>query len=110
LVHRHVALDADAGARRARLRQNAWAELKFATHAPEFPGLSLQQYIDRAERLANAPVGGSILEHQGSDLTIVHFDKATGEFLIADSTNGEIVTFFKPKNGLQYYLNDITGR
>ena len=90
----------------------AQAEIKYGTHNGEFPGLSAHQYVQRAETLANAVVthGGPILEHMGDDLTVVRFDTRRGEFLVADSVSGEIITFFKPNEGLRYYLNDIRGR
>ena len=90
----------------------AQAEIKYGTHNGEFPGLSAHQYVQRAETLANAVVthGGPILEHMGDDLTVVRFDTRSGEFLVADSVSGEIITFFKPNEGLRYYLNDIRGR
>lgn len=75
----------------------------FEKHGREFGAVSPAQYLQLAQQLRDAPVGGDILEVvRQSDGVISRFDKASGAFLAADP-DGTIRTFFKPNDGESYF-------
>jgi pyocin large subunit-like protein len=75
----------------------------YEKHGREFGVISQAQYLQLAQQLRDAPVGGDILEVvRQSDGVISRFDKASGAFLAADP-DGTIRTFFKPNDGESYF-------
>lgn len=74
------------------------------THQEEYPGLTMEQYVERAVRLAEMPVGGDILGHIDKNNQIIRYDRKENDFVKADLNKG-IRTLFKPAEGIKYYLN-----
>lgn len=75
----------------------------YEKHGREFGNLSQAQYLQLAQQLRDAPVGGDVLEVvRQSDGVISRFDKSSGAFLAADP-DGTIRTFFKPNDGVAYF-------
>lgn len=78
----------------------------YEKHGSEFGSISQLEYLALAQKLRDAPVGGSILEAVRDDGVISRFDKKSGAFL-AFNKNKTIRTFFKPNDGVRYYERQI---
>lgn len=75
----------------------------YEKHGREFGTISQAEYLERAQQLRDAPVGGDILEVvRQTDGVISRFDRGSGAFLAADP-DGTIRTFFKPNDGEAYF-------
>ncbi len=74
----------------------------FEKHGAEFPGLTLDTYLQAAQTLRDVPAGGDILELRRNDGVVTRFDKQTGAFLAANR-DGTIRTFFRPNDGEAYF-------
>jgi len=75
----------------------------YEKHGREFGAISQAEYLQRAQQLRDAPVGGDIVEVvRQSDGIISRFDRGSGAFLAADP-DGTIRTFFKPNDGEAYF-------
>lgn len=82
---------------------------KFGKHAVEWSqwgSISKTAYYNRAIRLAESQIGGKILGFTSKEGTIFRFNNATGEF-VTKNPNGYIETFFRPTEGLTYYLKQV---
>lgn len=73
------------------------------THQEEYPGLTMEQYVERAVRLAEMPTGGDILGHIDKDGIVVRYDRKENDFVKANVKKG-IRTLFKPVDGEAYYI------
>lgn len=78
----------------------------YAKHGGEFGGISRDEYLRRAQRLRDRPVGGSILEAVRDDGVITRFDQTDGDFLAADA-DGTIRTYFRPNDGAAYFQRQL---
>lgn len=75
----------------------------YEKHGREFGAISQVEYLQRAQQLRDAPVGGDIVEVvRQSDGIISRFDRGSGASLAADP-DGTIRTFFKPNDGEAYF-------
>lgn len=74
----------------------------FDKHGQEFGSISKAQYLDQAQRLRDAPVGGDTLQVVRADGVVTRFDKKTGAFL-AFNSDLTIRTYFKPNDGENYF-------
>ncbi len=75
----------------------------YEKHGREFGTVSQVQYLQLAQQLRDAPVGGDIVEVvRQADGVISRFDRGSGAFLAADP-DGTIRTFFKPNDGEAYF-------
>jgi hypothetical protein len=83
-------------ASRAKLLQH------FEKHGGEFPGLTREAYLRRAQDLRDRRAGDGILEFIREDRVITRFDRKSGAFLAFDG-NLTIRTFFKPNDGEAYF-------
>ncbi|WP_024772822.1 hypothetical protein [Aquimarina macrocephali] len=82
---------------------------KFAKHSGEWSqwgAISKNAFYNRAIKLADSPVGGSISGFTSRQGYGFKFNNKTGEFLTTHP-NGTIQTFFRPKQGLNYYLKQV---
>jgi pyocin large subunit-like protein len=77
-------------------------EEHFAKHGREFGDVTPEQYLQLAQELRDAPVGGPILEIAKADGVITRFDKRSGAFG-AYNRDRTIRTFFKPNDGERYF-------
>jgi len=73
------------------------------THREEYPGLTMEQYVERAVRLAEMPTGRDILGHIDKDGIVVRYDRKENDFVKANVKKG-IRTLFKPVDGEAYYI------
>ena len=79
----------------------------YEKHGREFGAISQAEYLQRAQQLRDAPVGGDIVEVvRQSDGIISRFDRGSGAFLAADP-DGTIRTFFKPNDGEAYFRRQL---
>ena len=74
----------------------------FEKHGAEFPGLTIDSYLQAAQTLRDAPAGGDILELRRTDGVVTRFNTQTGAFLAANR-DGTIRTFFRPNDGEAYF-------
>jgi RHS repeat-associated protein len=82
---------------------------KFTKHSGEWSqwgSISKNAFYNRAVKLADSPVGGSIRGFTSKQGYGFRFNTRTGEFLTTHP-NGTIQTFFRPKQGLDYYLKQV---
>jgi pyocin large subunit-like protein len=78
-------------------------------HGREFRATSREQYLQMAQALRDAPVGGNVLEIVRGDGAVSRFDKNSGAF-IAFERNGTIRTFFRPNDGERYFRRQAQRR
>jgi hypothetical protein len=81
----------------------------FEKHGHEFNAASASDYLRRAQRLRDAPVGGAILEIRRGDGSYSRFDRSSGAFLAFDA-NGRILTYFRPNDGEAYFRRQARRR
>jgi len=77
-------------------------EEHFHKHGSEFGKITVQDYLARAQQLRDIPAHGEVLELRRGDGVICRFDRASGAFLAFDP-DGIIRTFFKPRDGENYF-------
>ena len=98
----------DGGVRsRIGFRTRRQLQEHFAKHGAEFGRITQQEYLRAAQRLRDAPVGGSVEEIRRADGTVSRFDRSTGAFIAFDA-DGTIRTFFKPNAGESYFRRQAT--
>ena len=73
---------------------------KGGTNAPMFR--TLDEYVSGAQQFFNR-TGSNILTKTRANGEVLRFDINTG-FFGAKGSNGNIKTFFRPKNGVDYFL------
>jgi len=83
-------------------RSQAQFEEHYAKHGSEFGAISKQQYLQLAQDLRDAPVGGPILEDRRSNGEFSRFDRRKGYFG-AYNPDRTIRTFFIPNDGERYF-------
>jgi pyocin large subunit-like protein len=81
----------------------------YAKHGAEFGRISPQEYLERAQALRDAPVGGPILEAMTPEGIVSKFDRRTGAFG-AYNRDGTIRTFFIPNAGERYFQRQARKR
>jgi len=102
----HETRDTSASSSRG-FRSRQQLEEHFDKHGGEFGRITIEQYLQRAQALRDAPVGGSIVERiRPTDGVITRFDRKTGAFG-AYNSDGTIRTFFKPDDGERYFNRQI---
>jgi RHS repeat-associated protein len=82
---------------------------KFGKHADEWSewgSISQKAYYNRAVKLADGSVGGHIHGFTSKQGWNFRFNSKTGEFLTTHP-QGHIETFFRPTNGMDYYLKQL---
>ena len=82
---------------------------KYVKHSSEWSqwgSISKETFYKRAVKLANSSVGDHVKGFISKDGWPFRFNTKTGEFLTIHP-NGHIETFFRPKNGIEYYLKQI---
>lgn len=77
-------------------------ESHFRKHAGEFGNITIDDYLQEAKDLRDAPVGGAVLEIVRTDGVITRFNKQTGSF-IAFNKDKSIRTLFRPDDGERYF-------
>ncbi len=75
---------------------------KHVVQQKEFGTISKEEYLKRAQQLVKSPPGGNILVQTRSNGDRLFYDKQTNEFAVL-SEKKVIKTFFKPKDGVEYY-------
>lgn len=75
----------------------------YAKHGREFGNISQAEYLQRAQALRDAPVGGPILEAVKPGGVFTRFDRHTGAFG-AYNRDRTIRTFFIPNDGERYFV------
>ena len=95
-------LAAGPGFRSRRQFEEHWSK-----HGREFPKMTQAQYLDLAQQLRDAPVGGPILEAKKTGGVFTKFDKKKGYFG-AYNRDRTIRTFFVPNDGERYFKRQAT--
>ena len=90
-------LAAGPGFRSRRQFEEHWAK-----HGPEFGRITQAQYLELAQALRDAPVGGPILEARKERGVFTKFDKGKSYFG-AYNRDRTIRTFFVPNDGERYF-------
>jgi pyocin large subunit-like protein len=78
----------------------------YQKHGPEFGRISQQEYLQLAQELRDARVGGPILEARRADGAFSRFDRRKGYFG-AYNRDRTIRTFFIPNDGERYFRRQI---
>jgi pyocin large subunit-like protein len=84
-------------------------EEHYAKHGREFGDISRQEYLERAQSLRDAPVGGRILQAVTPEGIISRFDRKSGAFG-AYNPDRTIRTFFIPNAGERYFHRQASKR
>jgi pyocin large subunit-like protein len=74
----------------------------YVKHGSEFGKITKAEYLEMAQSLRDAKVGGDVLEAKRADGVVTRFHKKKGWFL-AFNQNGRIRTFFRPNDGERYF-------
>ena len=82
----------------------------YAKHGREFGSVTAEEYLAMAQRLRDAPVGGSIQQIiREVDGVITRYDRSTQHFG-AYNSDGTIRTFFIPNDGEAYFRRQALRR
>jgi pyocin large subunit-like protein len=84
-------------------RSRAAFDEHYAKHGREFGHISQAEYLERAQALRDAPVGGPILEALKPGGVFTRFDRRSGAFG-AYNRDRTIRTFFIPNDGERYFV------
>jgi pyocin large subunit-like protein len=95
-----------SGATAVGFTSQASLESHFRKHRRDFPGLTLQAYLRKAQELRDAPLGNSILEGTRRDTVITRYHKRERTF-VAFNRDRRIRTFFKPNDGEAYFWRQL---
>jgi len=68
--------------------------------------MTTQEYLKKAQDLLNSPVEGNIEGFVSKNGYTFRYNKVTNEFATA-KPNGTIETLYRPKRGLEYWLEQI---
>ncbi len=69
----------------------------------EFGNITKEEYLLEAPKLVNSKPGGNILTKVCSNGDTIFYNNTTNEFAVK-SIRGSIRTYFKPKDGINYFL------
>ena len=86
---------------------NKRAQLRHEKHLQEgksYPGMTMEEYVQKSSELVRSAVDGDILGFQAKDGGIVRYNQSTGDFAKGYSTG--VATMFVPKNGIAYFENE----
>lgn len=72
------------------------------SHKTEYPGMTKQQYAEKALDLVQQPVKGNILGYKNKNGQVCRYDKDTNDYVKGRPSEG-IATMFKPKDGEAYF-------
>lgn len=78
----------------------------FLKHGDEVGCNTKEAYAAHAVSFANTINRDRYISHVASNGTTYKFDLTTGRFAMI-TKHGIVITYFKPKNGYQYYLDNI---
>lgn len=76
--------------------------VKHVIRQKEFGKISKKKYLRRAQELVTSEPGGDILVKRRSNGDRLFYNQKTNEFAVL-SEDGIIRTFFKPKDGIDYF-------
>jgi len=66
-----------------------------------YPGMSMQEYVQKSGMLARSGVGGNIDGYKASDGAIVRYNSTTGDWVKAYNTG--VASMYRPKRGADYF-------
>ena len=78
----------------------------YEKHIKEFDGISVQEYLKRANILADAPLSDDVVQLTRSDGSTSKYCYSTNEFVVV-TAEGDIRTYFKPENKGAYWDEEI---
>jgi pyocin large subunit-like protein len=76
--------------------------VKHVIRQKEFGSISKEEYLQRAQELVTSEPGGDILVKRRSNGDRLFYNQRTNEFAVL-TENGIIRTFFKPRDGIDYF-------
>ena len=86
--------------------KNTGIKVSYWEGEEKWGSISKEAFYKRAVNLADSPVGGHVRGFTSKQGWSFRFNSRTGEFLTTHP-NGHIETFFRPKQGLDYYLKQV---
>ena len=87
--------------------QGQYLEQHFRDHKENFHAkMTITEYNNRAKKLLNTPVGGSIKGFTDEDGRVYRYNSETNEFAKC-RPDGIIITFFKPASGKKYWQGQV---
>lgn len=75
-------------------------------HMKQFGEISVEEYLDLANALADSPLSDDVVQLVRSDGSISKYCFSTNEFVVVDP-DGTIKTFFKPEKGRRYWQDEL---
>ena len=76
-------------------------EAHYQKHGQQFGAITIDQYLDQARSLLDAPAGKDVLEKTRPNGDILHYRVSTGEFAVM-TPRGRIRTYFK--TDMRYWI------
>lgn len=71
-------------------------------HSKQYPGMTKQDYAERALELVQKPVGGDIDGYKNAKGQVIRYDKVNNDYVVGIPDKG-IATMFKPSSGARYF-------
>ena len=78
----------------------------FAKHVSEFGDITAEEYLRHASAMSNMPVSDDVVQLVRSDGSVSKYCFSTNEFVVTTS-DGDIRTYFKPKEKEAYWDEEI---
>ena len=73
-------------------------EAHYQKHGGQFGAITIDQYLNQAREILDAPAGNDVLEKMRPNGDILHYRVSTGEFAVM-TPHGRIRTYFKTDFG-----------
>lgn len=93
---------ADSGIIKIEFETPESMQKHYVKHGEEYGDISIESYLSLANELANMPVSDDVEKIVRSDGSTAIYRFSTNDFLVV-TKDGSIRTFFKPKNGKEYW-------
>nr|DAG49670.1 MAG TPA: minor capsid protein [Caudoviricetes sp.] len=93
---------ADSGIIKIEFETPESMQKHYAKHGEEYGDISIESYVSLANELVNVPASDDVEKIVRSDGSTAIYRFSTNDFLVV-TKDGSIRTFFKPKNGKEYW-------
>ena len=93
---------ADSGIIKIEFETPESMQKHYVKHGEEYGDISIESYLSLANELANMPVSDDVEKIVRSDGSTAIYRFSANDFLVV-TKDGSIRTFFKPKNGKEYW-------
>jgi hypothetical protein len=89
-------------AKKFTFKSQALLDEHYAKHGKEFGNISKSEYLEGAQKLVNSTAGSDVLIKNRTNGDKIFYNKTTNEFAVM-SADGTIRTYFKPREGINYF-------